>query len=645
MHALLTRFNKLDTPRLRLVLCLAIALVHGIIYVFMIPPWFHYDEPNHFEYAWLIANRHQLPKPGDYDQEMRRAVAISELQNHFYDTWPSKPDLNPSKGPVYIGPASQLNDPPLYYIVASLPLWIMDRTGGYGAIETQVIAVRLVSLLFYLITIWIAWGLMGELTSPTHPLRWMVPLCMAMLPSFTDIMTAINSDAGAVAFFSLFLWGAIRLVHKGFSWKNIFWAGITAILCAFIKSTTLFAIPLFLIALLLGILHGKWRWLTWGALGLSVIAAVMASLAWGDAAYWYRYTLQEQPTRSLSPQAPVGQYVFQLEYAPGDGRYTNTHLSQVIPGKTVKKLRDHKITIGAYIWASQAVQGTIPTLLLNGGQQQYTKGITISETPTYYTYTVFIPNDTKYIVLSLSPNIKKTDGRVTIYYDGVVLVKGKKPSPESPLFDNSDGTTGTWMGKKFTNILRDASAEKAGLRVRPILDKLGGKVIPDQRRPSELLYSMLDPRIGSPYYQLTFRQLFWTFWAKFGWGETYLSGHKPYRLLGILTFLGLAGIILSIWRWKRTIPWHTILFFSLVMAAVWGLTIVRGPIYIVTRTYLPVARYAYPVIIPSLLALLIGWRAWIPERWWKFETLAILGIFFFYDVYAIVSLISHYYGR
>jgi uncharacterized membrane protein (DUF2068 family) len=81
------------------------------------------------------------------------------------------------------------------------------------------------------------------------------------------------------------------------------------------------------------------------------------------------------------------------------------------------------------------------------------------------------------------------------------------------------------------------------------------------------------------------------------------------------------------------------------MAAIWGQTIVRGPIYIVTRTYFPVARYAYPAIIPSLLALLTGWCAWIPKRWWKYETIALLSVFLFYDVYSIVSLISRYYVR
>ena len=39
---------------LRLVLLLLVGLVHGLIYVFLVPPWQHYDEFNHFQYRLSI---------------------------------------------------------------------------------------------------------------------------------------------------------------------------------------------------------------------------------------------------------------------------------------------------------------------------------------------------------------------------------------------------------------------------------------------------------------------------------------------------------------------------------------------------------------------------------------------------------------
>jgi len=69
--------------------------MNGLFYVFIIPPWQHYDEPNHFEYVWLIADRGRLPMPGDYDQEMRRTVAISMIEHNFFRGMGFTPDLNP----------------------------------------------------------------------------------------------------------------------------------------------------------------------------------------------------------------------------------------------------------------------------------------------------------------------------------------------------------------------------------------------------------------------------------------------------------------------------------------------------------------------------------------------------------------------
>src|SRR3712207_3902621 len=82
--ALSTRFTTLA------MLCLA--LVQGLIYLTLLPPWQHYDEPTHFEYAWLIANHTFLPKPGDEDQTMRREVAASMLEHRFYWNLP-QPNL------------------------------------------------------------------------------------------------------------------------------------------------------------------------------------------------------------------------------------------------------------------------------------------------------------------------------------------------------------------------------------------------------------------------------------------------------------------------------------------------------------------------------------------------------------------------
>jgi len=46
------------------------------------------------------------------------------------------------------------------------------------------------------------WGAAREITIPNHPLRWMVPLTLALLPAFVELMTAVNNDVLACAVFS-----------------------------------------------------------------------------------------------------------------------------------------------------------------------------------------------------------------------------------------------------------------------------------------------------------------------------------------------------------------------------------------------------------------------------------------------------------
>jgi hypothetical protein len=56
---------------------LAIGLVHALLYVYLVPPWQHYDEPNHFEIVWLTAKLGRHPKEEDIDPQLSRSVVQS----------------------------------------------------------------------------------------------------------------------------------------------------------------------------------------------------------------------------------------------------------------------------------------------------------------------------------------------------------------------------------------------------------------------------------------------------------------------------------------------------------------------------------------------------------------------------------------
>ncbi len=250
---------------------LLVGLLQGLVFVFLAPPWQHYDEPANFEYAWLLANWEQPPQTGQYDQAMRREVAASMLEHGFFEDLQFTPNLISIESPVWIG-ISQLSDQPFYYHMISLPLQLLRGSD----VIIQLYVARMVSLGFYLITIFACYGVITTFTKSRHPLRWMAPLFLALLPGFSDIMTAVNNDVGATAFFSLFLWASAQSIQRGLTWQRFLFIVIAVILCTMTKNTVFVAVPLLILALLASIFRSKKGLAAWISMGLLTILALVA---------------------------------------------------------------------------------------------------------------------------------------------------------------------------------------------------------------------------------------------------------------------------------------------------------------------------------------------------------------------------------
>jgi hypothetical protein len=179
------------TRQLDLIVPLIAACVLGVFYVFFAPPWQHYDEPGHFEYAWLIAHRGQLPLPGDVDVLGRTQIFESMARHNFYDG--PAPALPPDGQAPNIG-ITQLGDSPLYYLLASIGIALLRN----HSIEAQLYAARLTSVALYAVTVFFAWLTAERLTKASHPLRWLLPALIGALPAVADLMSAVNNDALAI---------------------------------------------------------------------------------------------------------------------------------------------------------------------------------------------------------------------------------------------------------------------------------------------------------------------------------------------------------------------------------------------------------------------------------------------------------------
>jgi len=630
---------------------LILALVHGLVYVFLVPPWQHYDEPNHFERAWLTANR--AGEPVEPDLGMRRMVALSMIEHGFFDGMGFLPDLYPATGTAWIGAFDQFDEPPLYYLLTSLPLRLLAGQ----PVEMQLYGARLVSLALFLVTVVSAWGVMGELAGPGHLLQWMVTLTLALWPAAADLMTAVNNDVAAVAVFSLFLWGCLRLLQRGVNALDLIWVILTAGVCLLAKEMVYIAPLLGVLAILLAVLRqGIGRKAAWGLIVLALVGGLAGALAWGDAALWFRHTDQAAATRQQADNAPVGEHIFHLEWSPASSPQ-ETRLYQALPGKVVAQQRGQMITLGAWMWASRPLEGVTLVLHVNdsqGGAGEAVQTFAVSETPQFYAFTGQFPEDARSAWFTLTIKASAVEALATVYLDGLVLAPGDWISSAPPEWEDAQADAGTWGGLPFTNLLRNASAEQAGLRLRPWLDRLGMRLLPDQGRLSLVLYTLADWEAEGWYYRAAARNLLQTLWGKFGWAHVPLLGGKPYRLLGALTLLGMAGCFWSPWRNIRRWPWAAMLVLGAALTLLWGMALVRGAVYVFNRPFIPVARYAFPALIPTLLVLCLGW--WqiaagagrllhLPEkissRWPKAVYLALLlGL----DAYALFSIWTYYFA-
>lgn len=576
-------------------LLLLVGLVHGLIYVFLIPPWQHFDEPGHFEYAWLLANRDGRPAAGSYDPVMRRELAASMSEHNFFRGFDVQLNLISIHEPAWIGVA-QTGDYPLYYLLVAAPLRLIKGT----ELTFQLYAGRLVSLFLFLTVITAAYGIMAELTPEKHPLRWMTPAAAALFPAFTDLMTAVNNDVGAAAFFSLFLWACISLIQRGFRWSLLGAAALLALLSFFTKSTAAVAVFLLPVSVLFSIFKGRKLRIAWGAFVLACLLLFAVIFQFDEALYWYRDSAHREAARVKTGQAPHSPYAFRLVQRP---QTKVKQIRQIVPAAALEHLQGEPFTLAAWIWASEPVEAQVLTLRKQGNT--FSQSFKIGTEPAFYAFSGMMPEgySSAEVILSRPGAVQK---EIHLYYDNILLVKGNLPLDEEPVFLNGRGQEGEWGGIRFTNIVRNPSANAAWIRIRPALETRLDSIFPDQS--SFVLASVADFQVSGWYYRSTGQTLFRTFWGMFGWGHVPLIGAKPYRVLGWITLFGLAGAGLYAARRWRELPYAALLLLALTLVLVWGSTLVRGISSLSGAVFIPSARYTYPAFIATILPLVVGWR-------------------------------------
>jgi hypothetical protein len=259
---------------------LGLALVRGVIYAAIIPPWQAPDEPGHFNHALTLHELGRAVSPNDRSDQRDNIILASMDRFHFWDylPWAQRED-----------PGSQLHQPGLYYRLVAAPLLVFDSADP----AQQLLVMRPVSVLLNIATVLLA-AISAWLLFPDDIFMQIgIPSFVAFLPMNTFMGSVLNNDNLVKFTVSLTFLCIAWALRSGLSLFNLTGLVGSMVLGYFAKRAFVFAIPATLLVLPLAL------WLrpprrTLARLGVS--AGVLALVATGIVAWQSGWPVSRLPS-------------------------------------------------------------------------------------------------------------------------------------------------------------------------------------------------------------------------------------------------------------------------------------------------------------------------------------------------------------
>lgn len=260
-----------------LALILGLTLVRGVVYASVIPPWQAPDEPKHFEYVALLQDKRRLVTYEDASPELQREIITSMRVHDFWRFgYVNTPELLArSFEDVWKNASTQLNRPPIYYIAASLFSWAFRG----GPLEAQLYVIRLFSILLGVLTVLMAYLAVRTVFPKDVFLPPMAASFIAFLPMHSFITSSANSDNMANLIAAALALLMARLFKQGATTGSLI--GILGLIASglWTKRTTIFAVPLFILAVPLYLAGRRIRTSFWVLLGSFILLLGVAAVA------------------------------------------------------------------------------------------------------------------------------------------------------------------------------------------------------------------------------------------------------------------------------------------------------------------------------------------------------------------------------
>lgn len=592
-------------PTLRVILLLA--TLHGLIYVFAVPPWQHYDEPAHFDYAYRLAIEPNLPQPGSSNGPIHIEIARSMLAHGFYRNGAPTPDLTQPDANIGV---SQLGTAPLFYWLVGLPIRVA-HTLGIVDVTLLLYLARLVSLVIFIGTVAASQIATRALFPSQHAMQWLVPLLMALLPSMADLMTAVNDDVIAILFGTLFLAISARLIQNGLRLDQALLLLSVVIAGALTRRAILPMLGSFPLILLLAWVR-RWRWAhraVWLCCGIALVASVATMLRPNGAQSW----VSDDGTVSCAEAgcpAQLGQHAMQfiMEASPANKTYPFP-IWQLISVAHHSDLSKATVTLGAWLWVDGAPRSPLNAQLsvAGPGGRATAANIPLTQQPTFHAVTLTLPANLDSAYLQLYVPRGALTQTVRVFADGFTLAKGKWPLQQPPSYSDDTLHEGQWGGQPFINLLRNPSFETPAWQVAAQADRRTRWILRDTAL-QHIVFAAQDPEARG-YYQATAEHWLHTFWGRFGWGHVPLAHLWVYGVLLVASAAASLAAILYALRHVRhvdDVPWAVVLGWGMGVSLLGFAAFTRGASSLFVGIWLPGWRYIAPANLAVMTLLAFG---------------------------------------
>ena len=294
-----------------LALLLGLALVRGLIYAAIVPPWQAPDEPYHFLSARSPHIQH-LPDAESNWQQLQTEIIASMVQFRFWDTIVFVPAVS-GQDDVYRYLPNGLRATPrpitprafTYYLLSPLL-----RGVGHQGVAFQLYWGRVLSIVINMGVVAVAFGIAQLLFGQDPFGTLLLPLSIVFLPTHTGMMAAVNDGNLAELLVSVAIFFLLLAVVRGFRWHLLALVAVFTILGVAAKPTTFYFVP---VLLLLLVIYGLRKMPGWWKL---LIVPIVFALVYGMMLASLRFESLFRRTLQRVTGAATGEFFVDLKTLP-----------------------------------------------------------------------------------------------------------------------------------------------------------------------------------------------------------------------------------------------------------------------------------------------------------------------------------------